>query len=93
VVSLPRRDAEPAAPVVDIEPVPTADELVSRGLATREPKGIGIKPEGHALLGEIMRRNAAKISAAEATRPPIRSREISAKQAAHLWAAEMFDAP
>lgn len=91
MVRLARRSAEPEPPVVDVEHVPTADELVGMGLATREPKGIGIKPEGHALIGEIMRRNGRAAAAAEAVRPPIVKRPpMTPEQQAAAWAREAF---
>ncbi|QGJ89481.1 hypothetical protein PBI_SMARTIES_78 [Microbacterium phage Smarties] len=48
------------------EPVPTVPELAHRGLADYRPGGKGqmsyyrVSDEGHALLGEIQRRNAAE---------------------------------
>lgn len=58
-----------------LEPVPTAKDLAIRGLAV-ETKDIDrpgtyyrIGPEGHALLGDVMRRNARRARAGMKEQP------------------------
>lgn len=85
--TFPQRDAETEPLTIELEDVPTLLELVARGktdgieyarIAGRTTKGapdvFNLTPEGHALLGEIMRRNGRAHAAAEATRPPVTRR-------------------
>lgn len=89
--TLPQRPNEAEPVVVELEDVPTADDLVRMGLAEPQPKGIRISDEGHALMGEIMRRNGRALAAAEAARPTAPTRPLlTARQQAYLWAREAF---
>ncbi|QCQ57587.1 hypothetical protein SEA_WARREN_55 [Microbacterium phage Warren] len=102
-VTFPRRSNEAEPVVVEIEHVPTLAELVKMSTPERvlcrvvqrntkgEPSIFQPTAEGHALLGEIMRRNGRALAAAEAARPPIRTQPVlSARQAALQWAREAF---
>lgn len=89
--TLPRRSTEDVAVEVELEDVPTVADLVRRRLAETRERGTWISPEGHAEMGAVMARNAAVLAAAEAGRPPIRTRPaVTARQAAAAWAAEAF---
>ncbi|AWN03236.2 hypothetical protein PBI_APPA_55 [Microbacterium phage Appa] len=101
--TLPQRANEDEPVVVEIEHVPTLAELVKMSTPERvlcrvvqrntkgEPTIFAPTTEGHALLGEIMRRNGRALAAAEAARPPIRTQPVlSARQAALQWAREAF---
>ncbi|QZD98170.1 DNA binding protein [Microbacterium phage Blett] len=102
-VTLPQRANEAEPVVVEIEHVPTLAELAKMSTPERmlcrvvgrtskgEPSIFQPTAEGHALLGEIMRRNGRALAAAEAARPPIRTQPVlSARQAALQWAREAF---
>lgn len=92
--SLPRREAEAEPVVVELEPVPTVDDLVRMGYAEPAPKGVRVLPRGHALMGEIMRRNGAKMREIEEQRPPVQPQpKMTPAQAAYLWARDAFDTP
>lgn len=89
--TLPRRSTEAEPVVVELEDVLTIADLVRMHLAEPRERGTWVSPEGHALMGEVMRRNAAALAAAEAARPPIRTQPaLSARQAALQWAREAF---
>lgn len=106
--TFPKRSTEAVALTVEIEHVPTLLELVERGkadgveyvrivgrTAKGEPNVFSPTPEGHALLGEIMRRNGRALAAAEATRPPVQTvPPLTPTQEADAWAREAFgDSP
>lgn len=97
IVELPRRSREDTPVRVEVEPVPTADDLVrmsaGAGPIYAEPakRGIRVTAAGHELMGDIMRRNAAAVRAANEARPPIiEAPPMSAAQQAHLWALQAF---
>ncbi|QYC54389.1 helix-turn-helix DNA binding domain protein [Microbacterium phage Pickles13] len=105
-VTLPRRSTEAEPVVVEIEHVPTLAELAKMSTPERmlcrvvqrntkgEPTIFAPTAEGHALLGEIMRRNGRALAAAEAARSGIRTQPLlSARQAAMQWAREAFGEP
>lgn len=91
IAQFARRSRENVPVVVELEDVPRAADLIARGMAEPHPRGILILPAGHALLGEIQARNAAKVRAALEQRPPIvEAPPMSAAQQAHLWAQQAF---
>lgn len=105
--TLPRRSREAEPVVVELEPVPTIRELAERKgapvyatVVSRTTKGEPnvwmLTQAGHALLGEIMRRNGQRLAEAEAQRPPIKTDpDLTPAQKAAKWAREAFadDAP
>lgn len=105
-VTLPRRSTEDVAAVVGLEDVPTMRDLVDRGksdgveyvrivgrTSKGEPNVFQPTAAGHALLGEIMRRNGRALAAVESTRPAIAHKSLlTPKQEAYLWAREAFGA-
>jgi len=106
--TFPQRAAEAEPLTIELEDVPTLLDLVQRGkddgveyvrivgrTSKGEPNVFAPTAAGHALLGEIMRRNGRALAAAEATRPPVTTAPpLSAAQEAALWAREAFgDSP
>ena len=106
IVTFPRRSTEAEAVTVELEDVPTMRQLVERGktdgveyvrIVSRTTKGepnvFQPTAAGHALLGEIMRRNGRVLAAAESARPAIAAKSLlTPKQEAYLWAREAFGA-
>lgn len=102
--TFPHRSTEDEPLSVEIEDVPTLRDLVERGktdgieyvkimgrTTKGEPNQFQPTAAGHALLGDIMRRNGRALAAAEATRPAISAKALlTPKQEAYLWAQKAF---
>lgn len=103
IATFPRREAEAETVAVEIEAVPTVQELVAMSTPERvlakvvewtekgKPSKWTITDAGHALLGEIMRRNGRLLAEAESKRPAVITQPpLTPSQQAAAWAAEAF---
>lgn len=87
--------------MIELEHVPTCDELVRQKLARvvkytqkGKPTIYSISDEGHRLLGEIMRRNGAAQRAHDEANPSrvvqLRAQREAARLDARRWAEDAF---